>query len=113
MSTEPPQRPATINIRHLSWTLEDWPASDAEIAESFGVCLTEEQRIRIKEGMTPRLEAEIVLHECIHAMLFSHSLRSKDGMTEEDMAEWLPGALAQLFNDNEALGVWWNHHRRA
>ena len=113
MNSIPPARPTTLSIRHLTWALEEWPREEAEIAECFGVCLADTQRIRIKEGLAPRLEAEIVLHECIHAMLFSHSLRRQDGMTEEDMAEWLPGALASLFNDNEALDVWWNHQRMA
>lgn len=105
--------PGVLRIRHLVWTVEYVPAEEAESGEYYGVCLGSSLKIKVKENLLPRLQAEIVLHECIHAMRFSEAQRgSDDSMTEEEMATWLPVALAQLFNDNPEFADWWNEYRK-
>lgn len=112
MKKETPQLPRRIKVNHLVWKVVALSEAHADQLGCYGYCLPGVLTIQVKENLTPRLAADTLLHECVHAMVFSSGIPT-ECFNEEGMASWLPGALADLFNNNPGLAEWWNAMRLA
>ncbi len=70
--------------------------------EALGLYSYDDQRISIEESITPSRQAEVLLHEILHA-LYAYFDISKEGDKEETVVSRLAEGLATVFKDNPAL----------
>lgn len=66
-----------------------------------GLCDNNDLTIRIKKPLPPTMEAEVVLHEVLHAVFASMRIVPKKG--EEHCVDLLAPGLLQVFRDNPGL----------
>lgn len=84
--------------------------SDAE--QCYGRHCGAKLEIEYQEDLPPRLLADTILHECVHAFAFVYGWKSPD-FREEQMALRIPPAMTAMFNDNPDFVKWWNWARLA
>lgn len=63
----------------------------------------DKQRILVCPGVTTRHEAVILMHELLHAVLWTHEIRPSEDHDEEQLVRTLAPALVDLFKRNPAL----------
>lgn len=87
--------PRTIKIGAHNYRIKNVPA--AQLEGDWGEVDREKMTIEIAKGMSISRKIEVILHECVHAMLYSRDLGDA---LEEKMASMLGEMLAQFLGDN-------------
>lgn len=77
-----------------------------------GCYLADKAQIRIQKGLTHRESLNTLLHECLHAILYTYGFKTqfKDDESEEKLVGVLGNGLAEIFSRNPALVKWVAHH---
>lgn len=73
-----------------------------------GVYISEKSQIRIQEGLSIRENLNTILHECLHAIIYSYGAKSrfKDDEDEEKFVEVIGNGLTEVLSRNPALVKW-------
>lgn len=98
-----PHIPDILYIGYQDIAVKLW-----DLEEAHGVYLADRSEIRIKDGLDPREMLNTVLHECLHAAVFTYGLKEefKDDDHEEKVINALGNALTEIFTRNPALIEW-------
>lgn len=101
----PPNPPETIKTGHLTWKLSVVPATEMP-TEKPGYGCTDCARLTIfmQQGMPKPLQVDVVIHECLHAIVFAYGFPKK--LREERWCLMLAGPLIALMRDNPQLVRW-------
>lgn len=86
--------PRTVKIGAHNYKIKSVPPS--KIEGLWGEIDKEKTTIEIAKGMSVSRKIEVILHECVHAMLSDRV----DDETEEEIAGILGEILAQFLGDN-------------
>lgn len=98
------KRPKTVKILNLDYVV-DWRDDDwREQTESHGQHCYTRQTIRIQKA-SPQIEADVFLHEVLHAITDAMSL--SDGASEEEFVSRTATGLATVWRDNPEAFKWW------
>lgn len=96
--------PTTIRILHLNWGLAFVDPAVAEQADAYGWTDKVRQKIFVSASLRPRMTAEVVLHEVLHAIFASCGI--PDEITEEQACSMLSGPLLLVMLENPELQAW-------
>lgn len=101
--------PKTIKIGHKSYSLNrpKGVLYSAKGEEAWGLNRAAEQAIDVSSKLPCKsLEAEVVLHECLHGLFDHFELQQLESMTdtrEEFLVSTLSRGLVMVFHDNPKL----------
>lgn len=99
------KRPTSIDIFACRWEIR-WEDKAVEIAtDAWGVCVYDRQTIIMSSQMKPHFEADIFLHELIHAVC--KSMGMGDRFSEEECAQKLAIGLCTVWRNNPEVLKWW------
>lgn len=87
---------SSLKILGQTYSLVFKPSSDME--DALGLCISDKNIIQLREKMTPEKEAEVIIHESIHAI----SNMMEIGLKEKQVSALAVGVLA-LIKDNDCL----------
>jgi len=84
---------------------QDIKVSEADLDDAQGCYKAEQAEIRIKQGMEPREKLNTLLHEIIHACVYTYGLKDefKDHDHEEKVVNALGNGLTDVFVRNKEL----------
>jgi hypothetical protein len=92
--------PRKIKVGPFTYRIERGTVRDDE----QGNTLFERQRIAIRPGLAPGLEAEVVTHECLHTLTELTGQAARLGpKREEELVRALAPALLALLRENPRL----------
>jgi hypothetical protein len=97
----PPRR---VRIGHRFYSVEYVPSIQYEQTECNGLCVFNESKILIYEGLTPDVMAEVFTHECLHAIHWEAGLT--DESDEETYTTLTAKALCRFYQDNPSATKW-------
>ena len=103
MPTTKPSRPKSIRLGGRRWAIKFQPP--AKMPDCYGLCTFATTNIDIAEGQLPFDEADTILHEVFHAILFSQG-RVPGGDMEEIFVRALATGLIGALSDNPAFAQW-------
>jgi len=92
--------PATIKIGY-----QDIKVSEEDLVDSQGCYQAELSKIRIKEGLDGREQLNTVLHEILHAIVYTYGLKKdfKTDEEEEKIVNALGNGLTEVLVRNKEL----------
>ena len=90
-----------LRIGHRSIRLERMRPGEAHDQDARGLYLPNAGVIHVDPDQQPDVQAEVVLHEVIHALWETYGLPPR--VDEEEVASVLAKGLAQVIRDNPAL----------
>ena len=90
--------PKCIRVGYRDFTVEAWAKAVAEAKQRLGECDGTDGVIRVKVELQPQLEAEVLLHEVLHACYYSGCL--DPAADEEKMVNILGNQFTQVWRDN-------------
>lgn len=96
-----PDLPAAVKIGYRDWSVVAMPPLEASTADIYGDCNKLLGVIRVRADCSPAMQAEILLHEILHALHFTGQLSDED--KEERLVAVLAIQLASLWRDNPDL----------
>jgi hypothetical protein len=96
-------RPQSVRILGKPHSINYKPAE--EMDNCYGLCFNGVQRIDIMDELPAGEEADVVLHEIIHAILFQMSVRLPMKVEEQFVLATATGLYAVL-QDNPQLAQW-------
>lgn len=98
------KRPATLRIGGLDYTVKEWNKQAAENAGCWGLCDRTTLTILVCEGLPPQREAEVLLHEVLHAAYDVGGLNAiAEHLSEERLVGVLTYQLIAVWRDNPQL----------
>ncbi len=91
-----------IGYQDIEVQMVDFPDNEQ------GAYISDKSQIRIQKGMTPRERLNTVLHECIHAIIYTYGFKShfENDEEEEKLVGMLGNGLAEVFSRNPELAKW-------
>lgn len=92
--------PAMVQIGY-----QDIKISEEDLVEAQGCYQAEQSKIRIKEGMEAREKLNTLLHEILHAAIYTYGLKKdfKDDEDEERLVNALGNGLTEVLVRNKEL----------
>lgn len=90
-----------VRAGHRTYRIKPYSVMEAEDDKARAMTYVNQGLIRINPHTNPDEQAELVLHEITHALWDAHKMPEK--ATEEQVADFIGRAFAQLFRDNLAL----------
>lgn len=93
--------PASIRIGAMDYEVRRWSVAEAKGAGALGQCDPDGLTIAIRAGLHPLKEAEVLLHEVLHAAYAGAALREFQGKDpEECIVAGLASQLLQIWREN-------------
>ena len=98
----------TVKINGLKWKVHFVKSSSPKLAndnnsESFlGVAYCKKCEIYIDKSLSKPLRKQTVIHELVHALLFSYGI-DIEGATEENVCDFIGAHLDELVRLKEAI----------
>jgi hypothetical protein len=94
-----------VKVGAYDYRIKPFKGIVADAESAAGLCQPDTQSIYIDSRKPPQYQAAVLIHELIHAIFASNSLR-KTELCEEDVCGLLDNPLAALLRDNpKLLGV--------
>lgn len=93
--------PKSIRVGYRSYRVEPWAAREASATSRWGECDRMNLVIRIRDDLVAQVQAEVLMHEVIHAAYSNAALQKDDD--EERLVEALGNQLTQVWRDNPDL----------
>lgn len=97
-------RPTAVRIFGREYAIRYVPQSPLTNT-NIGLCVNSQGVIFVEDGQSPYEEADTVLHEILHAVVFNMKL-GLDPETEEQVVGALSSGLIGVFQDNPDLPLW-------
>lgn len=91
-----------IKIGHLTYEVKQVDAELMSAKNLFGQCDREKQLITIAEGLPKERYAEVLLHECLHAIFETKVLEFEHDVEERIVSAFGMG-ITELFQRNGDL----------
>ena len=91
-------RPKLIRIAGRRWAVE-YPAQ-IDDEGTYGLTSYDEHKLQIVDGLAPVEEADVIIHEVLHALIASAGLTVPD---EEPIVRALASGLVGVLADNKTL----------
>lgn len=92
--------PESIRIGPFDFAVEEWPSQLASVAQRYGECDRINNVIRVRTDAPPQRQAEVLLHEVLHAVWECGACDTAD---EEKLCSIFGMSLAQVWRDNPAF----------
>jgi hypothetical protein len=96
-------RPRSVRVLGKTHSINYKPSEEME--NSYGLCFNGRQRINIMEGLPGGEEADTVLHEILHAVLFQMAVLLPPDVEEQFVRPAASGLYAVL-QDNPQFAKW-------
>lgn len=90
-----------VRLGHLDFVIREMDHVNAK--DSYGLYVAEAQEIHLSKGMTPRRQAEVLMHEILHGLVDHYNLAHILGDKEEPVVRGLALGLATAIRDNQKL----------
>lgn len=103
MST--PKLPASVRVGALDYAIKPWSQKAADNTRAYGMCDRATLVILIQEDLTPQKQAEVLLHEILHACYDNAGLNMEPTLEEERVVNGMGYQLLQVIRDNPKLMV--------
>lgn len=97
-----PDFPTSVRIGPHDWTVKLWDEQAAGNTQALGLCDKHTCTILIMEGMAPQKEAEVLMHEIIHAIYDVGGLRYLEHQ-EEAVVNAMGYHMVGIVRDNPDL----------
>lgn len=91
--------PSHVKVGPFLYEIINWESGEAEAANCLGRCDLRELRIRVRTDMPQPMQAEILVHEIMHA-IWSHAYIDDVPKKEETIVSMLAMGFAQVLRDN-------------
>lgn len=99
-----PMRPDRVLILNTLYRIEWAEGREVEImGEVFGECEYCKQIIRINTNRPLDAQADTLLHEILHALMFLSGLMDREKMDDEDVVRLLSTGLCSVWLHNPAV----------
>lgn len=98
---QPKEEHLKIKIAARAFTVSPMTKTEFDTGDCVGFTQPNVGKIGIYPGIPPDHQAETLLHELIHAAWYAYGLPAK--ATEEQVAQGLGAAFAQILRDNPLL----------
>lgn len=97
--------PNKVRIGHLNYKLlKEDNLQNKQGTPLYGRCSQSDTTISISTSIQSKeLEAEVILHECLHAMMFNHAQHGLSDQQEESVVNHLGMQLLSFIKDNPKL----------
>lgn len=96
--------PKHVRIGHRTYTIVFKTGIELEGFPCNGLCLYDQSELHIDASLKPDVMAEVVWHECLHAMHWEAGLTDSSG--EEEYTSLTAKALVRFRQDNKTLVKW-------
>lgn len=96
-------RPRSVRVLGKRYGIEYLP--EESLPDVYGLCYRGEQRIEVRDGLPAGEEADTVLHEILHAILFGMGVKSRES-TEEKFVLAIASGLLSVLQDNPKFARW-------
>lgn len=103
VKSDRPPYPTTIRVGAMDYTVKPWDPRAAHNTGALGMCDRCSNTILLMTGMVPQKEAEVLLHEVVHAAYDGSGLNTNHERSEEQIVNVLGYMWLQLIRDNPAL----------
>lgn len=100
----PPAPPSSMRVLHLEFDIEFIDREHMEQLEKYAWCDKNRQKIVIERGLRPRMLADVVIHEILHAIHCATGAEQE--LSEEQIAMTFSGPLVCVLRDNPRLFDW-------
>ena len=102
------KRPTRVRINGRQFAVKYKP--EAEMPGVLGLCYCTDSRIEIRTHQSPAEERDTLLHEVMHAVLYTQG-REGGGKTEELYVRALATGMLGVLKDNPRLAAWLTDHK--
>lgn len=104
MAEKPAELPDVVKVGYLDYALIAFSVRHAAEAQLYGQCAHQTCEIRIDFSHAPRVNAQTLLHELLHAVATVYN-RAPDA-DEETTVTTLSNGLAGVWRDNPGVFAW-------
>jgi hypothetical protein len=98
--------PEQIKVGHLFYNVRPMDQLEMALSGNLGHCDDQNLEIAVAENMPDQHKVEVLLHEILHALFESTSLRHDESLQEERVVTALAKGLVGLLIDNPDLIPW-------
>ncbi len=92
-----------LQVGHCSVSVLPFPEGVGEALGHLGDYTASSKRIRLSDEMPASEQAEVLLHEVIHACFDIFGWNERETLTEEQVCTFVAKGLAQVFQANPIL----------
>lgn len=90
-----------IKINNILWTFSLVKGTDSNLLYdsdfNYGITCYNDARVYISKDLPIDLRKRTLLHEIVHAVLFSYMLRKYESFTEEEMADFVAKYFDKIY----------------
>ena len=90
-----------IKINDILWTFSLVKGTDSNLLYdsdfNYGITCYNDAHVYINKDLPTDLRKRTLLHEIVHAMLFSYMLRKYESFTEEEMADFVAKYFDKIY----------------
>lgn len=91
----------TVKINDITWTFELVKGTDSNLLFDnefvYGITCYNDAHVYVSKDLPIELRKRTLLHETVHAVLFSHMLRKYESFTEEEMADFVAKYFDKIY----------------
>ncbi len=98
---EAPPLPSSVRVGFRHYEVIEWDQMDSSCEDRFGDQSMAQARIRVAAGINVEKQANVLLHELLHACYGQAALNG--GEKEETVVHSLSNVLCQVWQDNPDL----------
>lgn len=91
----------TVKINDITWTFELVKGTDSNLLFDnefvYGITCYNDAHVYVSKDLPIELRKRTLLHETVHAVLFSYMLRKYESFTEEEMADFVAKYFDKIY----------------
>lgn len=106
----------TTRINYITWTFELVKGTDSNLLFdnefNYGITCYNDAHVYVSKDLPIDLRKRTLLHETVHAILFSYMLRKYESFTEEELADFVAKYFDEIYMiTNNIMRGWANEVR--
>lgn len=106
----------TVLINNISWTFDLVKGTDSNLLYNndfnYGITCYNDAHVYVSKDLPIDLRKRTLLHETVHAILFSYMLRKYESFTEEELADFVAKYFDIIYTiTNNVMRGWANEVR--
>lgn len=98
--------PEQLKIGHFFYEVRPMDEVESAVTGNLGYCDDGALQIAVADNIPDQMKVEVLLHEILHGLFETTSLRTDESLQEERVVTSLAKGLVALFIDNPGLIPW-------
>ena len=106
----------TIRINDIIWTFDLVKGTDSNLLFDnefvYGITCYNDAHVYVSKDLPIELRKRTLLHETVHAILFSYMLRKYESFTEEELADFVAKYYDKIYSISKDVMRGWKNELR-